>query len=101
MSMKEPSNKGSKATIDEKLERVLDITDLNIFIGSLKKREENLIQLLDYNLKFGNSENIDDIKQIKTLHNELFQLEKSREMIEDDLVFKYLDLKVSDLKQKK
>jgi hypothetical protein len=99
--MKEPSNKGSKATIEEKPERLLDIADLNIFIGTLKKREENLIQLLDYNLKFGNSENIDDIKQMKTLHNELFQLEKSREIIEDDLLFKYSDLRVSDPKQKK
>jgi len=82
-------------------EKCLDVVDLNAFIGTLKKREENLIQLLDYHLKFKNSDKPSDLKQLKSLNDELLQLEKSREAFEDDILVKYSDLKIIDAKQKR
>ena len=97
----ESLNTISKAGDVIKNEKCLDVVDLNAFIGTLKKREENLIQLLDYNLKFKDSDNPSDLKQIRSLNDELLQLEKSREVLEDDILRKYSDLKIIDAKQKR
>lgn len=54
---------------NKKEQFLLDIDDFNSIISTLKRREENIIQALDYNLKFKNSLVEDEILQLDALYN--------------------------------
>jgi hypothetical protein len=98
----DPTNGTLKTTNSQKLEVVvLDIDDLNSLISILKRREENIIQILDYNLKYRASSKEDEVKQLKTLQMQLYELEKTRKGKEEQISSKYLNIKVSDGKQKR
>jgi hypothetical protein len=56
----------------------VDIMDLNLLISTLKKREENVIQLLDYTMKFANTKNEEERNQLDELKKEIDLLEKNR-----------------------
>lgn len=79
----------------------VEITDLNILISTLKKREENVIQLLDYTMKYYHSKVDEERNQLRDLSNEIDILEKNRQQVENHILQKYIDLKVSEPKQKK
>jgi hypothetical protein len=79
----------------------LQIDDLNHLIDSLKRREENIIQLLDYNLKFRGSSNHMDVVHLRGLYNQLEEREKKRIEQEDQIIQKYFDVHISDDYQKK
>lgn len=79
----------------------LQIDDLNNLIDSLKRREENIIQLLDYNLKFRGSSHHMDVIHLRGLYNQLEEKEKKRIEQENIVIHKYLDLYISDDYQKK
>jgi hypothetical protein len=56
-------NSTMKTVNSQRLEVViLDIDDLNTLISILKRREENIIQMLDYNLKYRASTKEDDVR---------------------------------------
>ncbi len=97
----ELANNVNSTVAHQKPQRALDITDLNAFIATLKKREENLIQLLDYLLKYKDSDNPEEFRQITNLNQELLQLERNRDIIEDEILAKYIDAKIFDGKQKR
>ena len=78
----------------------LEIEDLNSFISSLKKREENFIQILDFSIKYVQS-NAPEAKQTNILYAQMFELEKSRAKKEDSINEKYNGYKAIDIKQKK
>jgi len=80
---------------------VLQIEDLNSLIDSLKRREENIIQLVDYNLKFKGSTNHMDVVHLRSLYIQLNEREKKR--VENEVVIteKYSDTYVTDDYQKK
>jgi len=80
---------------------ILQIEDLNNLIDSLKRREENIIQLLDYNLKYKNSSNHMDTIHLRGLYLQLHEREKKRIEQEELIIQKYTDLYVSDEYQKK
>jgi hypothetical protein len=80
---------------------LLDIDDFNALISILKRREENIIQLLDYNLKYKNSSKEDDIRHLRTLYSQLLELERTRKGKEDQIIHKYFNIKISDGKQKR
>lgn len=79
----------------------LQIDDLNSLIDSLKRREENIIQLLDYNLKFKTSSNQMDMTHLKGLYAQLTEREKKRIELEEQIIQKYVDLYVNDDYHKK
>ena len=79
----------------------LQIEDLNTLIDSLKRREENIIQLLDYNLKFKSSGSHMDIVHLRGLYSQLIEREKKRIELEEQIIQKYVDLYVTDDYQKK
>lgn len=87
----------SSYTKDENVE----IADLNILISTLKRREENSIQLLDYTIKYNTTKAIDDKTQLEELVVEIDMLEKNRQILENQIFQKYLEWKISDAKQKK
>ncbi len=87
---------------NQKLELILlDIDDFNGLISILKRREENIIQVLDYNIKYKNSTKEEEINQLELLKNQLKDIEKTRILKEDQIVSKYANLKVTDPRQKK
>lgn len=79
----------------------LQIDDLNCLIDSLKRREENIIQLLDYNIKYKGSGNQIDIVHLRGLYIQLNEREKRRVDQENLIIQKYSDLFISDDYQKK
>lgn len=79
----------------------LQIEDLNSLIDSLKRREENIIQLLDYNLKFKSSTNHMDVVHLRGLYIQLGDREKKRIEHEDATIVKYVDFHINDEYQKK
>lgn len=87
----------SSYTKDENVE----IADLNILISTLKRREENSIQLLDYSIKYNTTKAIDDKTQLEELIVEIDMLEKNRQILENQIFQKYLEWKITDAKQKK
>jgi hypothetical protein len=96
------SSTTTKTVNSQKFELLLlDIDDFNALISILKRREENIIQLLDYNLKYRNSPKEEDIRHLRTLHSQLVELEKSRKSKEDQIIQKYINMKISDPKQKR
>lgn len=80
---------------------LLDIDDFNGLISILKRREENIIQVLDYNLKYKNSAKEEEINQLELLKTQLKDIEKTRITKEDQIVAKYSNVKVTDPRQKK
>lgn len=80
---------------------LLDIDDFNGLISILKRREENIIQVLDYNLKYKNSTKEEEITQLELLKTQLKDIEKTRITKEDQIVAKYSNLKITDARQKK
>ena len=80
---------------------LLDIDDFNALISILKRREENIIQALDYNLKYRGSSVEEETQQLKSLYSSLHELEKSRLEKENEILAKYDGVKVGDPKQKK
>jgi len=80
---------------------MLSIEDLNTLIDSLKRREENIIQLLDYNLKFKGSTNHMDVIHLRSLYIQLNEREKKRSEHEQAIVNKYVNLYINDEYQKK
>jgi len=80
---------------------VLQIEDLNSLIDSLKRREENIIQLVDYNLKFKGSTNHMDVVHLRSLYIQLNEREKKRLEHEEQVTEKYAELYVTDDYQKK
>lgn len=79
----------------------LQIEDLNTLIDSLKRREENIIQLLDYNLKFKASGTHMDTVHLRGLYAQLTEREKKRIELEEQVIQKYVDLYVNDDYHKK
>jgi len=80
---------------------MLQIEDLNTLIDSLKRREENIIQLLDYNLKFKGSTNHMDVVHLRSLYIQLNEREKKRNEQEQSIINKYVNLYVNDEYQRK
>ena len=78
----------------------LQIEDLNGFISSLKKREENFIQILDFSIKYIET-NAPEAKQTSMLHSQMAELERSRIKREDIIIEKYNGYKAMETKQKK
>ena len=78
----------------------LQIEDLNGFISSLKKREENFIQIIDFSIKYIQP-NAPEAKQTNILHTQMNELEKLRTKNEDLIIEKYNGHKVIEAKHKK
>ena len=78
----------------------LEIEDLNSFISSLKKREENFIQILDFSIKYLKS-NVLEAKQITILQTQMTESEKLRIKKEDSIIERYIGYKTIEIKQKK
>ena len=89
------------STITQATKLNLQIDDLNTLIDSLKRREENVIQLLDYNLKFKGSSNHMDVVHLRSLYIQLSERDKKRVQLEDFMLQKYENHYVNDEYQRK
>jgi len=79
----------------------IQLEDLNSLITAFKRREENIIQILDSKVKFKKSKNQDDIIQIQILNQQISEIEETRTEKENEILMKYSHYIILDPKQKR
>lgn len=80
---------------------LLHVEDLNTLITFLKRREENMIQILNFKTKHQYSIHQEEKDRLQDLVEEIKKMEELRLEKEDEVVYKYLNHKISDEKQKR
>lgn len=79
----------------------LDIEDLNNMISIIKRREENLIQLLDFTSKPKKIMRASISKAMANLQEQLLNMENERKGNEDTILKKYVGFRTVETKTKK
>ena len=78
----------------------IQLDDLNILITSFKRREENIIELLDLKLR-STFRNQEDLKQLHSLYSQIGEIEDRRVEREDQVLQRCTSYKTIDNKQKR
>ncbi len=96
--MKSPEN---PENIPKNTPSNIQLEDLNILITVFKRREENIIQLLDLRVKSKKTKGHDEGMQVRLLNEQIQEIELNRAEKEDMILIKYCDHIVCEHKQKR
>jgi len=96
-----PSNQGNPLAVCKTESSNLQIDDLNSLITVFKRREENIIQLMDLRIKCREAKTSEDKTLILQLSDQIREIELIRTEKEDQILLKYSNLSTADDKQKR
>lgn len=94
-------NKKKASSINKIEDVLLQVDDLTTIVTFFRRREENIIQLLDLKLKSQDPQIQEETSHIKNIHTQMKEIEEARIEKEDQILSKYSNYKVSDEKQKR
>jgi len=96
-----PFDQGNPPTVRKLESSFLQIDDLNSLITVFKRREENIIQLMDLRIKCRETKTSEDKTLIPSLSDQIREIEAVRTEKEDQILFKYSNFTTNDDKQKR
>ena len=96
-----PSNQGNPPSVRKIESSNLQIDDLNSLITVFKRREENIIQLMDLRIKCREAKTSEDKTLIPQLSEQIREIEIIRTEKEDQILLKYSNFSTTDDKQKR
>lgn len=94
-------NKKKGSNINKFEDFLLQVEDLTTIVTFFRRREENIIQLLDLKLKSQDESNEEAMTHLKTLSIQMREIEENRIEKEDQILCKYSNFKIVDEKQKR
>lgn len=94
-------NKKKGSNINKFEDFLLQVEDLTTIVTFFRRREENIIQLLDLKLKSQDSNNEEAMTHLKNLSAQMREIEENRIEKEDQILCKYSNFKIVDEKQKR